>query len=274
MKGLFHGLRNALAFFALTIAGSARPARAQLGEAGVATTLGDRFLQTNSPLVNEKGVFEALITHRFNEPVYTAGFERLFGLDSGNTYGLGVEYSFLPGVSFQLYRASVYADYEFAFKANLVRPKASLPLGLGVRAGLNWLTAAYGPKQSSFFGQVLVSYTIADRVTIAAAPSYTDKTPFQEHQFNVPINIQVKITRSIAAIGEYVPKKNFVPDSVAQWSFGVEKAVYHHKFMLWIGNSRATTVDQYLGGDFVGGVTDSNIRIGFNLTRAWDVATK
>jgi Membrane bound beta barrel domain (DUF5777) len=274
MKGLFRGLRSAITLATLGISVGAHPARAQLGEEGVATTLGTRFLQTNSPLVNEKGVFDSLITHRFNEPVYTAGFQRLLGLDSGNTYGLGIEYSFLPGVAFQLYRANVDADYEFALKANLVRPKASLPLGLGVRAGLNWLTADYAEKQSSFFGQVLVSYTIADRVTIAAAPSYTERTPFQVHQFNVPINIQVKITHSIAAIGEYVPKKNFVPGSVAQWSFGVEKALYHHRFMLWIGNSRATTVDQYLGGDFVGGVTDSNIRLGFNMTRAWDIASK
>lgn len=152
-----------------------------------------------------------------------------------------------------------------------MRPKASLPLGLGVRGGLDWRTAAYAPKETSAFGQVLVSYTIANRVTVAAAPSYAANTQFQRDVFNVPIILQVKITKSIAAIGELVPKKNVVPESVAEWSFAIEKQLFNHKFAVWMGNSQATTVDQYIGGDYGGAVTDRNMKIGFNLSRAWDL---
>jgi hypothetical protein len=238
---------------------------------GVATGVGNRFSQTSTPLTNEKGELEWNFTHRFNQDAKDAGGGSLWGLDTGAATGFGVDYVFVPNVALQVYRVNTYADYEFALKATLVRPKASLPLGLGVRGGLDWRTAAYAPREASAFGQVLVSYTIANRVTVAAAPSYAANTQFQKDVFNVPIILQVKITKSIAVIGEFVPKRNVVPESVAQWSFAVEKQLFNHKFAVWMGNSQATTVDQYIGGDYGGAVTDRNMRIGFNLARAWDL---
>jgi Membrane bound beta barrel domain (DUF5777) len=239
---------------------------------GVTTTVGNRFSQTSTPLTNAQGTFEAVFTHRFNQAVKDAGGGTLWGLDSGAAIGIGVDYVFVPNVAVQVYRVSNYADYEFALKATLVRPKASFPLALGLRGGLDWRTAAYAPKETSGFGQVLVSYTIANRVTLAAAPSYAQNTQFQTDVFNVPLILQLKITKSIALIGEYVPKKNVVPDSVGQWSVSIEKQVFNHRFALWMGNSQASTVDQYVGGDYGGGVTDRNMKIGFNLIRAFDLS--
>jgi hypothetical protein len=238
---------------------------------GVATGVGNRFSQTSTPLTNAKGDLEWVFTHRFNQDVRDAGGGSLGGLDSGAAIGFGVEYVFVPNVAVQAYRVNNYADYEFALKATLVRPKASFPLGLGVRGGLDWRTAAYAPKETSAFGQVLLSYTIANRVTVAAAPSYAANTQFQTDVFNVPLVVQLKVTKTIAVIGEFVPKKSFLPDSVAQWTVAIEKQVFHHRFAVWAGNTQATTVDQYLGGDYAGGVTDRNMKIGFNLSRAWDL---
>ena len=62
-----------------------------------------------------------------------------------------------------------------------------------------------------------------------------------------------------------------MPESVAEWSFAIEKQLFNHKFAVWMGNSQATTVDQYIGGDYGGAVTDRNMKIGFNLSRAWDL---
>jgi Membrane bound beta barrel domain (DUF5777) len=239
---------------------------------GVTTTVFNRFSQTSTPLTNAQGTFEAVFTHRFNQAVKDAGGSSLWGLDSGAAIGIGVDYVFVPNVAVQVYRVNNYADYEFALKATFVRPKASFPLALGARGGLNWRTASYAPKETSFFGQVLVSYTIANRVTLAAAPSYAQNTQFQKDVFNVPVILQLKITKSIALMGEYVPKKDFVPDSVGQWSVAIEKQVFNHRFALWMGNSQASTVDQYVGGDYNGGVTDRNMKIGFNLIRDWDLS--
>ncbi len=236
---------------------------------GVATTVGNHFVQTATPLTNEKGTFEAYITHRFNADAKDAGGGGLWGLDSGASTMIGVEYVPVKDLAVQVYRVNNYEDYEFALKTTLLRPKASLPLAVGLRGGLDWRTASYAPKETSAFGQALVSYTIADRVTLAAAPSWAQNTGFQKDVWNVPVIMQVKVTKTIALMGEYVPKKKYVPGSVGQWSASIEKQLFNHHFALWMGNSQATTVDQTIGGDYLGGVTDRNMKIGFSLMRAF-----
>jgi len=57
-----------------------------------------------------------------------------------------------------------------------------------------------------------------------------------------------------------------------QWTVAIEKQIFHHRFAVWMGNTQATTVDQYIGGDYAGGITDRNMKIGFNLSRAWDLS--
>ncbi len=241
------------------------------GDDGVATGLGTRFSETETPMTNDQGALEWAFTHRFNQNVKDAGGGSLGGLDSGAAIGFGVSYAFVPNVAVEVYRVNNYADYEFALKATLLRPKASLPLAFGVRGGLDWRTASYAPKETSAFGQALISYTIANRVTLAAAPSYAANTQFQRSVWNVPLVLQARVTKSIAVMGEYVPRKNYLPESVAQWSVAIEKQIFHHRFAVWLGNTQATTVDQYIGGDYAGGITDRNMKIGFNLSRAWDL---
>jgi hypothetical protein len=298
-----HGIRAAAALAAAGLCAlAAGRAAAQEGVKDVATGVGNRFINTYTPLTNDKGVAEAVITHRFDAAVIDSGGSSLWGLDGSAQIGLGIEYVPLKNVAVQIYRARNLADYEFAAKVTLLWPRKELPLAVGVRAGLNWLSASYLDslglqKQSGGFGQILVSYTIADRVTLAAAPSYVQRTPVQTDVFNVPVIAQVKITKTIALIGEFIPKstldlKGFDPATgtyvsvppVYQWAVLLEKAVYHHRFGIYIGNTLASTVDQMMGGDYgatpatdrsgnpivVGGVTDKNLHFGFNITRSFD----
>jgi hypothetical protein len=279
---------------------------AQEGIAGVATDVGNRFINTNTPLTNDPGIFEIVITHRFNQAVKDAAGNNLWGLDGSAEIGLGVEYVPLKNVAVQLYRARSHADYEFAAKVTLLRPKKDFPIGIGVRGGVNWLTGndlegSGLQKQTSGFGQILVSGTLFDRVTLAVAPSYVQRTPVQSDVWEVPVMAQLKITKSIALIGEFISKSKadlrgfdvtsgtFVDVApVYQWSVMLEKSVFHHRFGLYIGNTVASTVDQMIGGDFgaartldqngnnilVGGVTDKNIHFGFNVIRSFDLPPK
>ncbi|MBK9064246.1 MAG: hypothetical protein IPL89_13800 [Acidobacteria bacterium] len=265
------GIRAAAAGAAAVLAAFGGAPAAAEDAPGVATTVGNHFVQTSTPLTNEKGAFEAYITHRFNQNVKDAGGGSLFGLDSGASTGIGIEYVPVKNLAVQVYRVNNYADYEFALKATVLRPTAKLPLAVGLRGGLDWRTASYAPKETSWFGQAIVSYTIADRVTLAAAPAWVENTQFQKDVWNVPVIVQVKVTKTIALMGEYVPKKDYVPDSVGQWSVAIEKQVFNHRFALWMGNSQPTTMDQMIGGDYNGGVTDNNVKIGFSLSRAWDL---
>jgi hypothetical protein len=294
-------IRAAVVAAASAICFLALPAVAQEGIKGVATDVGNRFINMYTPLTNDKGVAEIVITHRFDQAVIDSGGSALWGLDGSAQIGLGVEYVPLNNVAVQIYRARNYADYEFAAKVTLYRPTKEIPIGIGLRGGVNWLSASYLTglglqKQSSGFGQLLVSGTLFDRVTLAAAPTYVQRTPVQTEVWKVPVAAQIRITNSIALIGEFISKskadlKGFDDSgtlvstpAVYQWCVMLEKAVYHHRFGLYIGNTIASTVDQMMGGDYgavpsvdkngnpviVGGVTDKNIHFGFNITRSFD----
>ena len=235
---------------------------------------GDRFLQTHTPTVNEKGLLEAIFQHRFLQPVIRAGGNNLGGLDSGANIGLGVVYVPLKGLSVEAYRASTNADYEFALKYTFLRPTAKLPVGIGVRSGIDWVTKAEVEEKVGFFGQVLVSATLGSRVTIAAAPTYVSNTLQFENVWNVPLILQLNLGKKWYATGEWVFANADLERSVGQWSFAVEKSLWRHRFGVWIGNSSGLTVDQRMAGDFGGGVTDSNIRLGFNIIRQFDIAVQ
>lgn len=254
---------------------SPTPAAAAPEPAPAAAGLGNLFLQTQTPLTNEKGVMEVRVTHRFRAPARVSGVEGAFGLDSGNDYGIHIEYVPTRNLAIQTSRVSTNATYEFAAKLTILRPTASFPLAFGVRGGLDWQTALYaGDKHSTGFAQGLVSATIGNRLTLGAAPSWVARTPSGLRAFNVPIAAMLLVTKSISAYGEYVfPLRSKVPDSEGQWSAGVEKRVYNHRFALWIGNSSATIVNQTLAGDYDGfaPINSRDLHIGFNLVRQFEV---
>jgi hypothetical protein len=235
---------------------------------------GTRFLQTASPLVNEKGLLEAVFTHRFNEPVNRAGGNELFGLDSGANVGLGVSWVPVNRLAVEVYRGSTGGDYEFAARYAALAATRELPVAVSVRVGANWLTKYDIDRKFGGFGQVLLAGTLGDRVTIAAALTFVTNTPLFRNVFNVPLALQVRMGNGFFATGEYVFRNRDLSGSVGQWSFALEKSVWHHRFGVWIGNSGATTVDQIMGGDYAGGVTESNIRLGFNISRQFEIGGK
>jgi len=253
------------------IAVAAGQARAQEGVEGVATNVGNRFLQTQTPLTNDAGILEASFTHRFAETAKGAGPGALWGLGGGSYVNIGLEYVFIKNLALQVMWSNSYYDYEFALKATLLRPTRALPLAIGARGGIDWNTFSGPTKQSSGFGQILASCTVADRVTFAVSPSYTQRSIYHADLWNVPLDLLVRLGHSWAILGEYIPRKSWTPESTYQWSVGVQKSVFHHKFILYFGNTLPTTVDQLVGGDFNGNVTDRNIHLGFNLVRDFDV---
>jgi hypothetical protein len=69
---------------------------------------------------------------------------------------------------------------------------------------------------------------------------------------------------------EVIPKNRDLDGSLTAWHLALSKQVGGHIFQFVLGNSRATTVDQYLGGDFAGGFRTRDVRLGFNLIRDFD----
>lgn len=235
---------------------------------------GDRFLQTASPLVNDQGILQTIFTHRFNQPVIEAGGNNLGGLDSGANIGIGLSWVPVDRLALEVFRASTGGDYELALKYTLLRPTRPLPLAVGVRGGVNWLTKLDLEEKLGGFGQAIVAWTFAERVTLAAAPTYVSNTPLFTDVFNVPLMLQLRMGKGFYATGEYVFRNEDLPGSVGQWSFALEKSVWRHRFAVWIGNSPASTVDQVMAADYAGGVVDSNLRLGFNIVRQFEIGKR
>src|SRR5258707_13877576 len=59
----------------------------------IGSWIGNRFLQTASPFVNDKGIFEASFNHCFYESVSNSGGSRLWRLDNGAAVFLSIDYA-------------------------------------------------------------------------------------------------------------------------------------------------------------------------------------
>src|SRR5258706_11021908 len=71
-------------------------------EEKVATGVENRFLQTNTPMTNDKGVFEARIQHRFYQSWIESGGGGAFGLDSSANVALWMDYTFVKNLAVQI----------------------------------------------------------------------------------------------------------------------------------------------------------------------------
>ena len=109
--------------------------------------------------------------------------------------------------------------------------------------------------------------SLGQRVTLLASPSWISDTPRLENAFNVPFGVSVLVAPDARFEVEYVPKNGDLDDSVAAWHAGFSKTVGGHLFKVFLGNSRATTVDQMIGGDSDAAFRSSDLRLGFNLIR-------
>ena len=155
------------------------PIAAQEGIKGVTTDRRKPLHQYVHSPHERPGVFEAVFTHRFNQAVIDSGGSSLWGLDGSAADRPRHRIRARPNVAVQIYRCPLYADYEFAAEGHALPAYEGPPClwPSASAAGLDWLSASYLTslglqKQSSCFGQVLVSCTLFDRVTIAAAPAY------------------------------------------------------------------------------------------------------
>lgn len=266
-------LKRTLAALAVASA-VAFPSAAQEPPADWDPGYGDRFLQTASPLVNDQGLFQVLFSHRFNQAVNRAGGNELGGLDSGANIGIGLGYAPMDRLAVEVLRASTGGDYEFAARYTVLKPTKELPVAVGVRGGLDWETKGNLDKKTAGFGQAIVAVTLGERFTLGAAPTYVSSTPLFTDVWNVPLMAQVKVARGLYVTGEYVFRNRDLAGSKGQWSVAIEKSLFRHRFSVWVGNSGGLTVDQIMAADYGGGVLESNLRLGFNLVRQFEIGKK
>jgi hypothetical protein len=248
--------------------------------------------------VPSAGTLTLLVTHRFVQRIQEGDINNFFTLDSGNTWGFGLWYAPIKNLNAGLYRSSDLSTYEASAQYEL--PGAG-GFASSLRVGEDWRTqpGVASPK-SSFFAQVVLAYSFGKYARITAVPTYLQRTngfsvylpaptpgdqscqffPDQrnsyrcsglyENVFNVPIAASIAITHSITIHGEVIPRLSKVNSNGVGWSVTVEKALLRHRFAFFAGNQRQTTVDEYIQAVPIGR-SPSNVYIGFNLTRAWNL---
>jgi hypothetical protein len=137
---------------------------------------------------------------------------------------------------------------------------------VAVRAGADSARGATEDRDRPF-AQLLLARRLASGVTLLVAPSLVRDTPRLRNAFNVPVGLTVPFLRGSLLKAEVVPENRDLDSSVLGWRLALSKATRAHLLELTVGNSRATTVDQILGGDFAAGFERDDVRLGINVVR-------
>lgn len=269
----------ALAVAALLSAGSAMAQEAAAPDPEAAApdpdapvrqdALGSRLVDTPTPFTVGSRRLEIVFTHRFHQPVQDGDESNLWGLDSGADVGIGFTYGVASRLDLSLYRSSFQENFELAAKYLVVEQSARVPFSLGVRAGADLLRQEEVQDASRPFVQLLLVRRFAPGVNLLLSPSWVRDTPRLRDAFNVPVGITLPFGTGLVEL-EWIPANQDLEESQDGWHVALSQDVGGHIFEVVVGNSRATTVDQYLGGDFAGGFETGDVRLGFNLIRYWD----
>ena len=222
-------------------------------------------LETAAPLARH--TLELTFTHRFQEAFQDGSGHDLWGLDSGADVGIGFAYGLTDNLEAALYPSSVDETYEASAKFALFRQAAEVPISLALRAGVDSVGRQKVEDRTRPFLQILVAHQFAPGWNLLVAPSWVRDTPRLRNATNVPVGITCPFLGHSLLAFEFVPRNHDLHQSVDAWSVAWNKSVGQHVFELSLGNSRATTVDQILGGDFTGGFKSGDVRLGFNLVR-------
>lgn len=230
--------------------------------------LGTILINGPTPYTLGSERLEVLFTHRFQQPVNQGGnSHNLWGLDNGADVGLGLAWGVTQHLDLSVYRESFQEDFEIAGKYLVFEQAPRLPLTLAVRAGLDYLRRPGVDDPSRPFAQILLARKLAPGINLLASPSWVRDTPQLRNAFNVPLGLTFPFPGQSLIEIEYIPANRDLHGSLDAWHVALSKSVGGHIFEIVAGNSRATTVDQMLGGDSAAGFQKRDVRLGFNIIR-------
>jgi hypothetical protein len=242
------------------------------GEAVASDPVGSRLIDVATPFTVGRRRLEFLVTHRFRQPVNQGGTgHNLYGLDGGADVGFGFTYGLLRHLDLSVYRSQFQEDYELAGKLQLLDQSRRVPLSAAVRAGADLLGQQSVEDPHRPFAQLLLSRRLAAGWNVFVSPSWVHGTPLLRNAWNVPVGLTAPLPGRWLLDGELIAANRALRHqpgaSRFAWHAAIAKQLGWHLFQVVAGNSRATTVDQIVGGDFAGGFTTRDVRLGFNLIR-------
>ena len=236
------------------------------------------------------GEVDFLIGHRFLQDVDSAGPGALAGFDSPAWITFGGRVGLTDRISVGAQRSNFFRSLEDrtpieingAFQIS--RQKDTVPITLQLRGGVEGtqnFTDIYRP-----FFQVVATRTFADRVSVAAVPTFAYNTRgnavidqnlqngvvlgvpiFGANHKNTQalgIGVGIRFWPTASIVGEYIPRlygfKGELQDHPGL-SVGLQKSTNRHTFELVVGRQVVMTAAQY---SYQG---TRSFRIGFNIFR-------
>jgi Membrane bound beta barrel domain (DUF5777) len=229
--------------------------------------LGIRLIDLPTHLVLPFGTLQVLFTHRFTEAATTGTSGDLYGLDSAADIGIGLALGLGHGLDAEVYRSTLFKQIETAVKWTALRQGSSFPLGVGLRLGSEFRVISGVKDRWAGFAQMVIARRLGSRLDLFAVPMYASDTPTLRNAVNVGLGASVHLPHAWDISLEGVPGNGDVPGSTTAWAVGLVKRIPGHSFLIYLGNSRATTADLIAGSDLPGGFKAGDVRLGFNLVR-------
>jgi hypothetical protein len=241
-----------------------------------------RILALPTARAVRKGGFDFVIDHRASTPIYNrAGGQpwsdmgnNLLGFDGPIQVGLGLRYGIIEGLDAGIYRAggSVVDTYELDVRYQPLRQE-DVGVDLAARAGATWFAQRKAEDSSGFFGQLLATRLIANRLLLSVGGLYhsnsTNATKYNEdkkYSFGAAAGAEVRLAAPVSLDAEVVSCVAGYCSKNPAFSGGVKYFTSRHTFALVCGNTQYITADGYLTN------TDTpwkNLVIGFNITREY-----
>ncbi|HWM93090.1 MAG TPA: DUF5777 family beta-barrel protein [Thermoanaerobaculia bacterium] len=232
--------------------------------------LGTQLINVPTPYPVRARTLEVVFIHRFHLPINDGSSADLWGLDSGADIGLGLAWGITSHLDVSLLRSSFQEDFELAGKFLFLEQAPRIPLTLAVRAGVDRLERDGIEDPTRPFAQLLLARRFGRGFNLLLSPSWVRDTPRLRDAFNVPVGLTLMLPRETLLELEVVPENRDLDESETAWHVALSKDLGGHIFEVILGNSRAVTVNQYLGGDSAAGFEAGDVRLGFNLIRDFD----
>ena len=158
------------------------------------------------------------------------------------------------------------ARFNSSFSTRPLRQSDSSPVGIDALVAIEG-TNNFRDRYSPTLGAV-ISRSIGRHGALYVEPIWVGNTNALSDDFDddstfvVGLGARLRVRSSLYVVGEIAPRFGYDP-GFSYDSFGVERRAGGHSFQLNFSNGFGTTFGQMAGG----GVTDSDLYIGFNISR-------
>ncbi len=256
------------------------------------------FLENQTTMMYDKGVYEFVINHRFGK--LSDGFKELYGIYSPSNIRFGLNYNITNKIQLGLGTTKYNKQQDLNYKIGLVEQTVNNKMPVSIAYfGATYFDAreketSFGysnysfAHRFSFFNEIMISRKVSEKISLQAALTYahinitesSSATSAQRlrrpDQFGISAIGKFNITPTMAFICEYdhnfskLYKKetDVFKDPKPNITIGFENATAAHSFQLFITTASDISYQTnmiYNQNQF----NSKGLMIGFNMTRVF-----